>query len=222
MRLRLAVFDVDGTLSDSQHHIHAAMRFAFAAQGLEPPGLAEVRRIVGLSLPQATAQLLPGADAATLAGLVQGYKQSYFAARSVAPAPLFAGAAETLRRLAAREDIVLGIATGKSRRGLDALLGHHGLTGIFTTRQVADDHPSKPDPAMLLAALAQTGVAATDAVMIGDTSFDIEMARAAGVRSIGVGWGYHDAAALVTAGASRMVTDFAALEAACDALWELG
>lgn len=219
MRLRLAVFDVDGTLSDSQHHIHAAMARAFAAQGLDTPDLASVRQIVGLSLPLAVARLAPGAEAGQIDALVQGYKDSYFTARSVQPAPLFAGASDALRRLAARDDILLGIATGKSRRGLDALLTHFGLAGMFVTRQVADDHPSKPHPAMLLAALAETGVAAGDAVMIGDTTFDIEMANAAGVGSIGVTWGYHAPALLVEAGAGRLVRNFAALEAALDEPW---
>ena len=216
---RLAVFDVDGTLSDSQHHIHAAMTHTFTAQGLVPPDLAAVRAIVGLSLPLAVARLAPGVDAGLLAALVAGYKQSYFVARSEEPAPLFAGAADMLHRLVARGDVALGIATGKSRRGLDALLAHFGLAGLFVTCQVADDHPSKPHPAMLLAALAETGVAARDAVMIGDTTFDIEMARAAGVAGIGVGWGYHAPDALAAAGAAQLVNDFAALDAALDGLW---
>lgn len=219
MRLRLAVFDVDGTLSDSQHHIHAAMARAFATQGLAAPDLASVRQIVGLSLPLAVARLAPGVEAGQIDALVQGYKEGYFTARSAQPAPLFAGAADALRRLAARDDILLGIATGKSRRGLDALLRHFGLEGMFVTRQVADDHPSKPHPAMLRAALTETGVAAADAVMIGDTTFDIEMANAAGVVGIGVEWGYHAPEALAAAGAGRLVASFEALEAALDGFW---
>ncbi|MBW6506124.1 MAG: HAD-IA family hydrolase [Rhodobacteraceae bacterium] len=219
MRPRLVVFDVDGTLSDSQHHIHAAMTQSFAAQGLPAPDLEAVRQIVGLSLPVALARLAPLADAGLIDALVQGYKQSYFVARSAEPAPLFPGAAEVLARLAARDDILLGIATGKSRRGLDNLLAHFGLGAMFVTRQVADDHPSKPNPAMLLAALAETGVAAGAAVMIGDTSYDIEMAAAAGVGSIGVTWGYHAPEALSAAGAGQLVADFAALEAALLAPW---
>ncbi len=219
MRRRLAVFDVDGTLSDSQHHIHAAMTQSFAVQGLAPPDLAAVRQVVGLSLPLALARLAPRADAALIDALVTGYKQSYFVARSAEPAPLFPGAAATLRRLAGRGGIVLGIATGKSRRGLDALLAHFDLASLFVTRQVADDHPSKPHPAMLHAALAETGVAAADAVMIGDTTYDIEMAAAAGVASIGVTWGYHAPEVLTAAGARRLVADFAALEEALSGPW---
>ncbi len=222
MRPRLAVFDVDGTLSDSQHHIHAAMGQSFTGQGLSAPDLGAVRQIVGLSLPLALAQLAPEASAAQIDALVQGYKQSYFIARSHEPAPLFPGAAETLRRLAMREGVVLGVATGKSRRGIDALLAQFGLGDLFVTVQVADDHPSKPHPAMLQAALAEAGVAAGDAVMIGDTSFDIEMARAAGVTGFGVRWGYHSPEVLAKAGATQLVEDFPALEAALGALWGLG
>ncbi|WP_372841785.1 HAD-IA family hydrolase [Phaeovulum sp.] len=221
MRPRLAVFDVDGTLSDSQHHIHAAMGQSFADQGLRAPDLGAVRQIVGLSLPLAVAQLAPEASATQRDALVQGYKQSYFIARSQDPAPLFPGAAEALRRLAKREGVVLGIATGKSRRGIDALLAQFGLSDLFVTVQAADDHPSKPHPAMLQAALAEAGVEAGDAVMIGDTSFDIEMARAAGVTGIGVRWGYHSPEVLAEAGAAQLVDDFPALEAALGAHWRL-
>ncbi|MDP2741031.1 MAG: HAD hydrolase-like protein, partial [Pseudorhodobacter sp.] len=122
MTRRLVVFDVDGTLSDSQHHIHAAMTRAFEGAGMVAPDLAGVRRIVGLSLPLAVAQLAPGAGPQTQAQIVQAYKDSYFTGGKDAPAPLFAGARDTVLRLAGREDIVLGIATGKSRRGLEALL----------------------------------------------------------------------------------------------------
>jgi len=212
--MKLAIFDVDGTLSDSQAHILAAMREGFAALGLPAPAPEAVLSIVGLSLPVAMARLVPELDAATRSALVEGYKQSYFVSRAAEPAPLFSGAKDCLLRLAEREDLLMGVATGKSRRGLEALLAHHGLTGLFVTRQVADDHPSKPHPAMVLAALGEAGVAAGDAVMIGDTTYDIEMGRAAGVATIGVSWGYHPVADLVAAGAGRIVATFADLEAA--------
>ncbi len=215
--MKLAIFDVDGTLSDSQAQIFAAMQLGFAAVGLPVPPRAEVLGIVGLSLPIAVARLAPAHDSATQAAIVEGYKASYLAGRSGGPAPLFPGAAACLHRLAGRGDLRLAVATGKSRRGLDALLAHHRLDGLFTTLQVADDHPSKPHPAMILAALDATGVAAADAVMIGDTTFDVEMGRAAGVATIGVSWGYHPVADLVSAGAGQIVDSFPALEAALDA-----
>ncbi len=212
--MKLIVFDVDGTISDSQAHILHAMSLGFEAVGADMPGREAVLSIVGLSLPEAVARLAPDLDAITQAAIVAAYKDSYMNSRAASPAPLYPGAGDLLHRLAGREDCLLGVATGKSRRGLNALLAHHGLEGIFSTRQVADNHPSKPHPAMLFEALAETGIAARDAVMIGDTSYDIDMARAAGMPSIGVSWGYHPVADLRTSGAGRIVTDFAALEAA--------
>lgn len=221
MTLKLVVFDVDGTLSDSQALIHASMATSFAGLGLEAPGLSEVLGIVGLSLPQAMARLRPDLPEATIGALVAGYKASYFDQRAGAPAPLYPGAMACLQHLATRDDLLLGIATGKSRRGLEALLTHYGLEQMFVTRQVADDHPSKPHPAMLLATLAETGVTAGQAVMIGDTTFDIEMGRGAGFATIGVSWGYHPVAALRAAGAGCIVDTFEALECAVDDVLEI-
>ena len=215
MTPKLAIFDVDGTLVDSQADILQAMAVAFAQAGLPAPPRAAVLAIVGLSLPQAIAALAPTADAPTLAHMEAAYKDAYAALRrggSVDASPLYPGIAGLLDRLAARDDLLLGIATGKSRRGLDALLDSVDLRARFVTRQVADDHPSKPHPSMLLTALAETGVDAGDAVMIGDTEFDIAMARAAGIVPIAVGWGYHPPDRLTRA--ETIVDDAAALETA--------
>lgn len=206
--MRLVVFDVDGTLVDSQDHIVAAMSDAFAQAGLAAPGRAEVLSIVGLSLPIAVAALLPGRDVATQAAVVEGYRGAFQSRRVTGAAPLFPGAADLVARLAGRDDLLLGVATGKSRRGLEAMLAAHGLTGAFVTAHCADDHPSKPAPGMLLACLADAGVAAGRAVMIGDTTYDLDMARNAGVTGIGVGWGYHDAQALRATGAPHLAQDF--------------
>lgn len=219
MTLKLVVFDVDGTLSDSQAMIFGSMAEAFGAAGMPVPDLAQVLGIVGLSLPQAVARLAPDLGPDGVAAVVANYKASYFTQRAGTPAPLYPGALECVQRLARRDDLVLGIATGKSRRGLDALLAHYGLGELFVTRQVADDHPSKPNPSMLFAALDEAGVCATDAVMIGDTTFDIEMGAAAGMATIGVSWGYHSVPDLVAAGPGRMVDSFAALERAVDEIW---
>ena len=218
--MKLVIFDVDGTLSDSQNHIVAAMTQGIEAAGLPLPSRSEMLSVVGLSLDEGMAQLLPDAPLSQRDMVVQGYRDAYRARRMLAVPPLYPGAAETLDRLAGREDMLLGIATGKSRRGLDALCEHHGIGGYFFTRQVADDHPSKPHPAMVEAALADAGVAARDAVMIGDTTYDIEMGRAAGVATVGVSWGYHPVEALRSAGADRLVDSFAALEAAVSELLE--
>ncbi|PTW40841.1 HAD-IA family hydrolase [Rhodovulum kholense] len=214
---RLALFDVDGTLVDSQAHIAGAMEAAFAAEGLPLPPHDEVLGVVGLSLPLALAALAPDAPAERLDRMVEAYRQQFFALRvGQAASPLFTGAREALAALAGVEGMELGIATGKSRRGLDAILEAHGLSGQFATRQVSDDHPSKPHPSMVLAALAETGVAPDRAVMIGDTEFDMEMGRAAGVRTLAVAWGYHPADRLGAADA--VVERFADLPAAVLAL----
>ncbi|OOY07969.1 HAD-IA family hydrolase [Thioclava sp. F36-7] len=219
--MKLAIFDVDGTISDSQNHITHAMTIGFEAAGLPAPQASAVLQIVGLSLPLAVARLAPEHDAETQARIVEGYKQSYKSARAASPAPLYPGAEALLRKLAARDDMLLAVATGKSRRGLRALIEHHGLEGLFVSQQTADDHPSKPHPSMIGAALSEAGVDARDAVMIGDTSFDIEMGRSAGVATIGVRWGYHAPAALEAAGAHQMVDDFDGLETTLLDLWEM-
>ncbi|MFV0334980.1 MAG: HAD-IA family hydrolase [Tropicimonas sp.] len=221
---RLVLFDVDGTLVDSQVQIMAAMTHAFEAIARPVPPRAEVLSLVGLSLPLIAERLLPDGGPALQAALVAHYRDSFSQIRvsgdPAASSPLFPGARAALERLVAREGVLLGVATGKSKRGLDHLLRAHGLSGIFVTEQVADFHPSKPHPSMILAALSETGVEPAGTVMIGDTCFDMEMGRAAGVRRIGVGWGYHPPGRLAVAGAERVIEDFAALDAALDALWE--
>jgi len=206
---RLILFDVDGTLVDSQAHIQAAMAVAFADQGLSAPDRAAVLSIIGLSLPQAMARLAPGADADALS---DAYKASFASTRASAgdPAPLYPGARGALDRLHGA-GFLLGTATGKSRRGLDHMVVHHGLQAHFVTLQCADDHPSKPHPSMVLRAMQDAGVGPEDTVMIGDTTFDIQMGRAAGVATIGVNWGYHPVADLRSCGAGVIVDDFTAL-----------
>lgn len=215
----LVVFDVDGTLVDSQDHILTAMADAFAAADHPPPGRAAVLSIVGLSLPEAIARLTPAASGAARAAILAAYKAGFGAIRSRSAAPLYPGARQVLDALRARSGVVLGIATGNSRRGLDHVLTSHRLAQHFATTQVADNHPSKPHPAMLLAALAETGIAAAQAVMVGDTTYDIEMGRAAGMATIGVSWGYHPAEALAGAGAAAVIDDFAALLPALGRIW---
>ena len=214
--MRLVVFDVDGTLVDSQNHITHAMGFAFDQVGLTPLPKSQVLSIVGLSLPVAVAQLAPDVDADTQARIVAGYKESFMRARLDSAAPLYPGAMEGLDRLADRDDLLLAVATGKSRRGLDAMIAAHGLQGRFLSLQTADGHPSKPHPSMLHAALAETGTEAGRAVMVGDTSFDMEMARAVGLACFGVSWGYHPAHALQDAGAIRILDDFTGLTTAIE------
>jgi phosphoglycolate phosphatase len=202
MTVRLAVFDCDGTLVDGQASICTAMDSAFAAAGLAAPDRNQVRRIVGLSLLQAVRRLLPDHDDALHLDIVESYKQAFRAARAAGELsePLFGGIGETVVALH-QAGWTLGVATGKSDRGLEHCLAMHGLTARFATLQTADRHPSKPHPAMLQAALDDVLADPADAVMIGDTDFDMAMAEAAGVRAIGVAWGYHDAHELLAAGA---------------------
>jgi phosphoglycolate phosphatase len=121
--------------------------------------------------------------------------------------PLFAGAAAALAQLLER-GYLLGIATGKARRGVNHVLDRHGLHGHFVTIQTVDTSPGKPHPDMVLKAMAETGAAPQHTCMIGDTSFDIEMGRAANVRAIGVTWGNHPVVELAAAGAHRLVDRF--------------
>ena len=219
--MKLIVFDVDGTLVDSQGDITAAMAMAFEAEGLAPLPRAQVLSIVGLSLPQAIARLLPEEDDAKQARIVQGYKDAYMTLRAengaAQSSPLYPGVGEMLERLGGREDLVLGVATGKSRRGLDKLLEGHNLRGMFVTEQVADHHPSKPHPAMLNEAMAECGVRREDTVMIGDTSFDMEMAASAGCHGLGVSWGYHAPEALSKA--ARILQEIGELPDALSDIW---
>ncbi|WP_374943906.1 HAD-IA family hydrolase [Sphingomonas sp.] len=208
---RLAVFDCDGTLVDSQANICRAMEDAFARAHLAPPPRAAIRRIVGLSLVEAVAALLPDADPALHRTMALDYKHAFQRLRAegeLDDEPLFDGIVEVLATLADR-GWILGVATGKSDRGLAHILEQHGIAGRFATLQTADRHPSKPDPAMLLAAIADVG--ADETVMIGDTSFDMAMAKAAGARAIGVTWGYHGVADLIAGGADVVAKEVAKL-----------
>lgn len=197
---RLILFDVDGTLVDSQGSIVAAMTAAFDSVDMTAPERGDILSIVGLSLDQAMARLAPAQPATVRAQMVQTYKTSYNTQRtregSAAGSPMYPGARAMLDHLTTVPGTVLGVATGKSKRGLDALIDAQGLETVFVTRQVADFHPSKPHPSMVLTAMAEAGAEPANTVMIGDTRFDMDMARAAGVAAIGVSWGYHDVADL--------------------------
>jgi phosphoglycolate phosphatase len=206
---RLALFDCDGTLVDSQHNICAAMEAAFAGAGLPPPARDAIRAVVGLSLVEAMRAVHPDGDHEALA---ERYKQAFRALRAKGQVeePLFDGIAALIDALE-EDGWVLGVATGKSDRGLSHCLDAHGLAGRFVTLQTADRHPSKPHPSMIEAAMAEAGAGPGTTVMIGDTSFDMAMARAAGATAIGVGWGYHAPALLLGAGAHHIAGTPAAI-----------
>lgn len=211
--MKLAVFDCDGTLVDSQANILRAMGTSFRRLGLPDPDPHAVRRVVGLSLVEAMQALLPDADAGLHGRLADDYKlafQRLRADRMLDPEPLFEGIGELLDELEAG-GWLLAVATGKSDRGLKLCLEHHGIERRFISLQTADRHPSKPHPSMLLKCLEDAGVEAERACIIGDTVFDVGMGKAANVRAIGVDWGYHDAAELLEAGACGVAVDAAHL-----------
>jgi phosphoglycolate phosphatase len=199
---RLAVFDCDGTLVDSQHTIVACMEMAFAAAGFAVPTAESVRRVVGLPLAASVARLSPVLAMDECERVANFYKQAFNDMRrdSGFNEPIFPGIRELLDALEA-EGVVLGVATGKGRRGLRITLEHHGLIDRFATLQTADDAPGKPHPEMLRRAMAETGADPAATAMVGDTTFDILMALNAGTAAIGVGWGYHPPEELSAAGA---------------------
>ncbi|EAQ13013.1 phosphoglycolate phosphatase [Maritimibacter alkaliphilus HTCC2654] len=218
--LKLVLFDVDGTLIDSQHAIVAAMEAAADEADLPTPTRADTLNVVGLSLVEAVKRLFGDFDDYDQARMVQAYKNAYMTARqNDGTPPFFAGALAAMETLHARDEVLLGTATGMSRRGMRRIIETYGLDGLFATTQTADDQPSKPDPAMVNAALSETGVAPEDAVFVGDTVYDIQAGRAAGVFTIGVGWGYHAPNDLQRAGADAVVERFADLIPAIDRLW---
>ena len=219
--MKLVIFDCDGTLVDSQHVIIAAMSQAFEARGLPAPSADATRSIIGLSMMEAIATLHPSVDRPGAEALIESYRDAWLSMNRE-PEHMFDGAEETVRALAARDDVLLGVATGKSQRGVRRLLEEKDLKGCFVTIQTADDAPSKPHPGMIERALSETGVDPGCAVMVGDTVFDVEMAVNANVHAIGVGWGYHPREHLVDAGAGHMVSHFSELEPLLDAFWRDG
>lgn len=219
--VKLVIFDCDGTLVDSQHVIVAAMSQAFEARGLSAPSADATRSIIGLSMMEAITALHPQVDEPGAKALIESYRDAWLS-MDREPEQMFDGAEAAVRTLAARDDVLLGIATGKSQRGVRRLLEEKDLEACFVTIQTADDAPSKPHPGMIERALSETGADPGSAVMIGDTVFDIEMAVNAEVHAIGVGWGYHPEDHLVQAGAGHVVGHFDELEPLLDVFWRNG
>ncbi len=220
--MRLIMFDMDGTLIDTQALISEHMGAAFTSLGLPPPSPAAVRDIIGLSLPVAVGRLANTTDVDLVEGLVGQYKALYKASleHDMDREPLYPGARDALDRLKRQPDTILGVATGKGLSGVVRILGNHGLDGHFVTLQTPDHNPSKPHPGMLLRAIAETGADPRSTVMVGDTTFDMELARAAGCRAIGVSWGYHETDDLLAAGAGALIHDYSELDAAISRVLE--
>lgn len=207
----LAIFDVDGTLVDSQAIISSTMQTAFEKAGAQPPSRAEILSLVGLSLPRMIANLTRDLGDDVSNDILAYYKVGFVdAVARQGEAPLYDGVEDGLKRLQ-QNGITLGIATGKSQRGLDRLIGALRWGSLFSTLQCADHHPSKPHPSMVRRALLETATEPDRAVVVGDTSFDLEMARNGEVRSLGVSWGYHPTEVLLEAGAETVADDFATI-----------
>jgi phosphoglycolate phosphatase len=199
---RLAIFDCDGTLVDSGATITAALRVTFEANGLDVPPPNVSRKVIGLSLVEAMAALLPDLSSERHAALAEDYKLAFQKLRAMGAVeePLFDGVIELLDVLE-EDGWLLAVATGKSDRGLNHCLEQHDIHARFISLQTADRHPSKPHPSMVEQAVADAGAAPETTIVVGDTSFDMAMAVNAGATGIGVGWGYHDADELIAAGA---------------------
>jgi len=200
----LVLFDCDGTLIDGQHAIHETMRAAFLLHGQAPPSNEAVRGVIGLRLEEAIARLCDGDDE-MVAALARSYREIMPRLRQRADhcEPLYPGMGELVAALAAN-GVDLGVVTGKSLRHLRQSLAMHGLAGHFVTLQTPDNAPGKPHPGMVLQAMAENGAEPHVTIVVGDTTFDMEMARAAGVTALGVAWGYHEAAHLKAAGAHSL------------------
>ena len=199
---RLAVFDCDGTLVDSGATICAALAESLGANGIAVPPPQVCRRVIGLSLVEAIAQLTPQLGEDDHRRLAEDYKRAFMAMRVAGRVtePLFDGVLELLDALEA-DGWLLAVATGKSDRGLAHCLEQHGIQARFVSLQTADRHPSKPHPSMVDQAISDAGAQPASTIVVGDTSFDMAMAVAAGARGIGAAWGYHEPAELLAAGA---------------------
>jgi phosphoglycolate phosphatase len=210
---RLVLFDCDGTLVDSAAIIHGCMERTFVEAGLALPELASTKSVIGLSLHLAIARMIGREPDPATDVLVERYKHHFSAMRGEAGfhEPLYPGVAALLADLAGRDDLLVGMVTGKSRRGVQAVFATHGFAETFLVVRTADDCPSKPHPAMVLECCAFAGVDPDSTFVVGDAIYDMQMARAAGARAIGVAWGYHDAPALFAAGAECVLASPAEL-----------
>ncbi|MDY8110650.1 HAD-IA family hydrolase [Fulvimarina sp. 2208YS6-2-32] len=216
--IKAVLFDCDGTLADSAGLICDIMERCFTAHDLQPPPREATRAIIGLSLDTAIATLRPGLTPVEVHRLCESYRAEYRLERTRPHFSdhLFEGMAELVRDLAAREAVFVGMVTGKSRRGVAALTASHNLTDVFVTVRTADDCPSKPHPAMVLECCGELGVAPINAVVVGDTTYDMEMARSAGSHAIGVDWGSHAPELLLRRGAAAVVGTVPDLAATLD------
>lgn len=210
MSFDVVIFDWDGTLVDSVDHIAASLEQAAGDLGYPQRSREELRHIVGLGMQEALEHLYPGISQREITELREAYAQ-YFFSRDTTPEDLFPGIDSVLDRLRG-EKRRMAVATGKSRPGLDRGLVSSQLGPYFELTRCANETASKPDPLMLRQILDLTGVSANRAVMVGDTIYDMEMARRLGMPAIGVTWGVHSRDQLGAHGPLEIVSDRLALE----------
>lgn len=194
MKYSLIIFDWDGTLMDSEAHIVTSMQGAMQEQALEVLSAAKVRDIIGLGLPEAIHTLYPLETELRRAALCEAYPR-HFVASDPATLRLFPQAESVLADLKTA-GYRLAVATGKTRKGLDRLLAHNEWHSYFHGTRCADETRSKPHPQMLHELLVELDCPPEQALMVGDTEFDLAMAKNAGIDSIGVSYGVHDVARL--------------------------
>ncbi len=217
---KLILFDLDGTLVDGQHSIRATFEAVFPQFGFAKPDVASVRSVVGRSLPYAIADLLgPDAPANEMA---EAYKVHFHQMRSTEGyrEELYPDVDATMRRLALRDDLVLGTATGKALRGINWMIEKNGWHGFFKTLQASDTAASKPSPEMVENACRETGIAPVDTIVFGDSIYDMQMAVSGGAHAIGVSYGYGEPEALVAAGAQKIIHGFSEVEQVIAAIQE--
>lgn len=218
--MRLAIFDLDGTLIDSVRHFVETVTLSFEAIGQVVPDEETIRSVSGITARDAMALLAPGMDAARVDQILSSYREHYFARAGVQNEPLFKGAREALDRLQADPETIVAVATGKGYKGAITLLERHGILDRFHSIETPDHNRGKPDPQMIEVAMVKAGIEREQTVMIGDTVHDMRMARAAGVAALGVAWGYHRADDLRDAGAHLVIRDFAEMDGAITKLLE--
>lgn len=208
-RYELIVFDWDGTLMNSEARIVTCMQRAAADIGEQVPSVAAARDIIGLGLDEAVARLFPVAGADRVQALVDAYR-GHWLGEEIESEVMFDGAAELVTRLH-RDGFLLAVATGKSRRGLDKALLECGIGDCFHTTRCADETFSKPHPQMLEEILTDLDTVPANALVVGDTEYDMQMAASAGVTSVGVSHGVHSEDRLLASGAQQCFADLVVL-----------
>lgn len=209
MKYRLLVFDWDGTIIDSASTIAECICEASRELGLEIPELERARHVIGLGLQDAMRIVVPKLPAQRYPEFVASYRKHFTARKD--SMQLFAGMRELLENLSKKH--LLAIATGKSRRGLDRDIEFHGLKPLFAASRCADETHPKPHPAMLVELMAELSVQNDASLMIGDTSHDMEMARAASVAALAVTYGAHAEDGLRVCGPLRCFSTVEELQA---------